>query len=149
MRLAQVQARRNGQGPLCQGAMLRTASYVVRQYWEGRTLPLSTPPCGHCGKKQRDKCREGELYSQCPRLPLSLNTIIEGIGGDTAELWETLADDRAIDLDAWVDARIWLTGCPRRLVDIAHKRASGIPLDRQEQTYLNHWQLRKAQKALF
>jgi len=101
--------------------MIRTASYVVHEYWRGLTRRLTT---------------------------LSLNGEIEDGEGDTIELWETLADDRAIDLDEWLDARIWLTGCPRRLVDIARKRVRGMPLGEADQKYLERF-WRKAQKPLF
>jgi len=128
--------------------MLRIASLAVFDYWRGLALPTAGRPCGHCGKGQRERCQKGELWADCPKIPVSLNALV-GIDGGSVELWETLADDKALDLDAWVDARIFLTGCPRRLVEIARKRASGIALDHQERTYLNHWQSRKAQKALF
>ena len=39
-----------------------------------------------------------------PKL-LSLDTEIESEDVDTTELIETIADDRAIDLEAWLDAR--------------------------------------------
>jgi len=77
----------------------------------------------------------------------SLNQEIEHGEGDSMELWETLADDRAIDLDAWVDARTWLLSCPRRLVEIAVKRVNGEALESADRLYLSKWQ-RKAQKRL-
>lgn len=54
---------------------------------------------------------------------------------ELAELMDTLADDDAIDLEARVDARTWLLGCPRRLIKIAHKRVNKIALTSAE---LNH-----------
>ena len=62
---------------------------------------------------------------------LSLNSESQDDDGNEVELWETLADDKAIDLDAWIDTRTFLLGCPKRLVEIARKRANGIPLARQ------------------
>jgi hypothetical protein len=123
LRLAEV-ASSNGHKPLTEGAMVRVASYTVMAYW-------------------RDVMRQPTI--------LSLNGELSDGDGDTAELWQTLADDRAIDLEAWQDAKRWLLGCPRRLVQIAYKRVIGKPLDRREQTYLNHYQsreLKKHQKAL-
>jgi len=64
------------------------------------------------------------------------------------ELIDTIADDSAIDLEAWVDARTWLLGCPQRLLGVAHKRKDGIPLDAKDQEYLRRF-WRKAQKRLF
>ena len=120
LRLAKI-AERNGHKPFTEWAMLRVASYVVMQYW-------------HTEK------RNGKV--------ISLNTVIEDGEGDSIELIDTLADDKAIDLEAWVDARVWLLGCPKRLVEIAHKKASGIPLSKYEQLYICRlW--KRGQKPLF
>jgi len=54
----------------------------------------------------------------------------------------------AVDLDLRLDARRFLQGCPRRLVQIAYKRYSGIPLNRKEQYYLNDYRRRYLQKTL-
>ena len=120
IRLAEV-AQRNGHKPFTGGAMVRVASYVVMEYW-------------HTEK------RNGKI--------ISLNAEIDNGEGDTIELIDTIADDNAIDLEAWVDARVWLLGCPKRLVGIAHKRASGIPLEAKDQEYLRRFRL-KGQKRLF
>jgi len=119
IRLAEV-AQRNGHKPFTEGAMVRVASYVVMEYW-------------HTEK------RNGKI--------ISLNSKIDDGEGDTIELIDTIADDNAIDLEAWVDARVWLLGCPKRLVGIAHKRASGIALDNADKLYLGKWR-KKAQKRL-
>jgi hypothetical protein len=120
IRLAEV-AQRNGHKPFTEGAMVRVASYVVMEYW-------------HTEK------RNGRL--------ISLNTDIDNGEGDAIELIDTIADDNAIDLEAWVDARVWLLGCPKRLVGIAHKRVSGIALDHGELCYLSRFRQRE-QKKLF
>ena len=70
----------------------RIASYVVLSYW-------------------RDIKRKPSM--------LKLSSEIEDDDGNSVELWQTLKDDNAIDLEAWQDARTWLLGCPRRLVQIA------------------------------
>ncbi|MBA7471946.1 hypothetical protein ES707_07258 [subsurface metagenome] len=108
VRLAEV-AQRNGHKPFTEGAMVRVASFVVLEYWHGEK-------------------RNGKV--------ISLNTDIDDGEGNTVELIDTIADDNAIDLEAWVDARIWLLGCPKRLITIAHKRVRGIPLTKYEQLYL-------------
>ncbi len=120
VRLAEV-AQRNGHKPFTDWAMLRVASYVVMEHW-------------HAEK------RNGKI--------ISLNSVVDDGEGDSTELIDTLADDSAIDLEAWVDARIWLMGCPKRLIEIAHKRVSGIPLDAKDQEYLRRFR-RKRQKRLF
>jgi len=78
---------------------------------------------------------------------LSLNSEIANGEGDTTELIETIADDKAIDLSAWLDAKTWLLGCPIRLVTIARKRLNGIPLDNKEDCYLRRFR-RREQKRL-
>ena len=113
LKLAEV-ASNNGHEPFSEGAMVRVASYTVMSYW-------------------RDLMRKPTM--------LSLNGELDNGDGDTTELWETLADDKAIDLEAWQDAKRWLLGCPKALVRIAYKRAIGKPLDHREQLYLlNHRQ---------
>jgi hypothetical protein len=118
LRLAEV-ASNNGHEPFNEGAMVRVASYTVMAYW-------------------RDLMRKPTI--------LSLNGELSDGDGDTAELWQTLADDKAIDLETWLDAKRWLLGCPKALVRIACKRYVGKPLDRREQTYLNHYQSRELKK---
>jgi len=120
LRLAEL-SQRNGHKPFTEGAMVRVASYVVMEYW-------------HSEK------RNGKI--------ISLNTTIDDGEGDNIELIDTIADDKAIDLEAWVDARTWLLGCPKRLIQVAHKRAMGIPLERIDRDYLCYWR-KKGQKRLF
>jgi hypothetical protein len=119
LRLAEV-ASNNGHKPFTEGAMVRVASYVVMEYW-------------HAEK------RNGKV--------ISLNTEVEDWEGNGIELIETIADDSAIDLEAWVDSRTWLLGCPKRLIQIAHKRVSGIALEPSEKMYLGRFR-RKEQKPL-
>lgn len=119
LRLAEV-AIRNGHKPFTEGAMVRVASYVVMEYW-------------HTEK------RNGKV--------ISFNTNVEDWEGNGTELVDTIADDSAIDLESWVDSRIWLLGCPKRLIQIAHKRVMGIPLERIDRDYLCYWRKRE-QKAL-
>ncbi|MFC1957053.1 hypothetical protein ACFLVY_02020 [Chloroflexota bacterium] len=78
---------------------------------------------------------------------LSLNTEIANGDGDATELIETIADDKAIDLSAWLDAKTWLLGCPTRLVQIAHKKLAGEPLTNKEYQYIWYWR-KKEQKSL-
>jgi hypothetical protein len=117
LRLAEV-ASNNGHKPFTIGAMIRVASYVVMEYW-------------HAEK------RNGKV--------ISLNTDIGD--GDSMELMDTIADDSALDLESWVDARTWLLGCPKRLIQIANKRVSGIALEPSDKMYLGRFR-RKEQKPL-
>ena len=89
-------------------------------------------------------------WRQLKRKPtiLSLNTEIEDDEGYTVELIETIADDQAMDLDAKLDAQIWLLGCPMRAIKIAVKRLKGLPLTHKEWCYLSRFR-KKAQISLF
>jgi len=113
VRLADV-ASRNGHNPFTEGAMVRVASYVVMEYW-------------HAEK------RNGRV--------ISLNNMVNDWEGDSAELLDTIADDKALDLESWVDSRTWLLGCPKRLIEIASKKATGIALTQTDHQYL--WRYRK------
>jgi hypothetical protein len=118
LRLAKV-ASNNGHKPLTEGAMVRVASFVVMSYW-------------------RDRLRKPTV--------LSLNDESDNGYGDTIELWQTLADDKAIDVEAWLDAKRWLLGCPKRLVQIAYKRYIGKPLDNKEDCYLRRFRQKELKK---
>ena len=123
VRLAEV-ASNNGHKPFTEGAMVRVASLVTLEYWRKTKAVLTTT---------------------------SLSEQIDDGEGNTIELYQTIADDQAIDLEAWVDARIWLRCCPRRLVKIAVKRYRGKPLNQRELTYLCRYrqkELKKYQKDL-
>jgi DNA-directed RNA polymerase specialized sigma24 family protein len=123
LRLAEV-ASNNGHKPFTEGSMVRVASYTVMAYW-------------------RDRMRKPTI--------LSLNGESDNGDGDTVELWQTLADDRAIDVEAWLDAKRWLLGCPKRLVQIAYKRYIGKLLDYKDRMYLTRYrqkELKKYQPAL-
>ncbi len=115
---AQLAKDNNGGGQLSDVAMLRVASYECQKYWRAIKRQLTI---------------------------LSLNTELNN--GDGIELIDTVADDKAIDLDAWIDARTWLLGCPRRLVQIANKRLNDSPLTIADRKYLWKWR-KKEQKTL-
>lgn len=123
VRLASLADNSDGKA-LTKPSMLRIASYVAMEYW-------------------RDLKRQPTL--------LSLNEEVTDTEGDSIELYQTLADDKAINLDDWLDCKTWLTGCPRRLVKVAWKRAIGKPLNHKEQLYLSRYrqkELAKHQKSL-
>ena len=120
LRLAEL-ASNNGHKPFTEWAMLRVASYVVMEYW-------------HAEK------RNGKV--------VTLNARTVDSEGDSVELIDTLANDKALDLDAWLDAKIWLLSCPKRLVHIAVKKANRIALDNADLIYLCKWR-KKGQESLF
>jgi len=152
LRLAQVARGRNKS--LSIPAQIRVASYVVSEYWTRHYKLTSGLDCGHCSTKQRHKCREDDLYSECPKL-IKLEYLSKPITdseGNITELGDTIADDNAIDLDAWLDAKTFELGCPKRFVAIADKRMRGIPLNDTEQRYFTRQrqkELKRYQKTLF
>jgi len=119
LRLAEVETKYNGSGEsLTEGGMVRVASYTVMAYWR-----------------------------EIMRLPpiTSLNGTVNDGEGDETELCQMLADDKAIDIEAWLDAKQWLYRAPARLVKIAYRKVNGLPLADNERNYL--YQQRKKYQA--
>jgi hypothetical protein len=75
---AQMRLNNNGGGKLSDLAMLRIASCRVADYW-------------------RTEYRTNRV--------ISLNSELADDDGNTTELIDTIADDKAIDLEAWLDDR--------------------------------------------
>jgi hypothetical protein len=122
--LADTQTRldTNGGGQLSELAMLRIASCRVADYW-------------------RSEYRNGRI--------ISLNQVVyEDEDGNQIELIDTLADDKAIDLETWLDRSVWELGFPKRLVEIVRKRLYGIQLTGKDRKYLCKM-LKRYQKILF
>jgi len=149
MTLADVE-RNNGHKPFTEAVMYRIASRTVADYWFSHYNYNTGLDCKHCSKAQRQKCKENDLYTECPKaIKLeSLNKPIIDSEGHTTELGELIADDKALDLDAWVDARTFLLGFPQRLLLIADKLSSGQALTNAEMIYLCRFRKRE-QKPLF
>ena len=147
VRFADV-ARNNGHKTFPEVAMFRIASYAVAEYWRAYYRRTHGISCGECSQRQRRECRKHN-YSECPRaikVESLSKPIIDGEGNIT-ELGELIADDKTIDLEAWLDKATFLLGYPTRLIDIAHKRLGGIPLTKYEQLYLCRFRKRE-QKSL-
>ena len=149
LRLAQV-ARNNGHKPFTDRAMIRVTSYVVANYWRTQYKLTNGLDCGSCSKAQRRKCREDDLYRECPKAIKieSLSKPIIDSEGNITELGELIADDKAIDLDAWLDDKTFLLGFPKRLLAIGYKIRYGIPLTNAEMKYLCKWRKRQQKKLL-
>ncbi len=140
LELAKARARDGKPLPVLRA--YRIASLTVAFYWRQR-LKLNTGlDCGHCSKANRARCKRDYLYSQCPKL-------VKVVSLEQSSVYlETVADDKALDLDIWLDSRTWLLGCPMRLIEVAYKRLKGMPLSGADRKYL--WKHRKkAQKSLF
>ena len=119
LRLAEVEAKYNGNGnSLTEGGMVRVASYVVMEYWHN--------------------------IMRLPKIT-SLNGTVDDSEGNETELCQMLADDKAIDVEAWLDAKLWLYRAPPRLVKIAYRKVSGLPLVAKDAEYLRRFR----QKTLF
>jgi hypothetical protein len=59
---------------------------------------------------------------------------------------KTLSDDNSLDLEAWIDAKTWLRGCPKRLVEIATGRTKGKALSLKDRVYLNRYKAKELAK---
>jgi hypothetical protein len=120
--LAEVELKYNGSGKsLSAGGIVRVASYTVMEYWRSvMRLPAIT----------------------------SLNEAVDDGDGNETEFYQMLADDKAIDVGDWLDAKLWLHKAPLRLIKIAYKKVAGYALNPREQNYLCHFR-EKAQKSLF
>ena len=140
LELAMTRAR-DGHKPFSEAMMCRIASCVVAHYWRKQYKLTNGLDCGSCSQKQRQKCRSEDLYRQCPKAIRieSLSKPITDADGNVTELGDTIADDKAIDIGAWLDARTFLLSFPNRLVQIAHKRLDGTPLDKKDQKYLERF----------
>ena len=145
-----VAGSNNGDKPNNPSWMYRIASFTVAQYWRDYYYRTNGIDCGHCSNLQRKKCKAGDLYTECPKAITieSLNKPIVGDDGQISELAELIADDKAIDLEAWLDRSLWQLGFPDRLVQVVHKTAYGIPLNRRDQKYLERYR-HQEQKSLF
>ena len=148
LEMAKVKAKYEVKGkPLTEAGLMRVASYELTDYWVKQRRITTWLDCGNCSKEQRRKCREELLYSECPKFHqlVSLNTVV-GDDGHKAELIDFLADDKAIDIVARLDARRFLQGFPKRIVQIAYKMYSGYPLDNADKLYLGKWRKKNDQK---
>jgi len=144
VRLAEAD-RNNGHKPDNLSWAYRIASFTVYDYWRNYYNRINGLDCGHCSNRQRKECKAKDLYSKCPRAieVESLNKPIADKDGNLTELGDLLADDNAIDLDAWLDAKVWLLGCPRKLIKIALKIADGDALTIKDRVYLHRYRQKK------
>jgi len=142
--LARVAKRKD----LSEPAMYRIAEHIKDHYWSKHYSYTNGLDCKHCSKAQRAKCRANWAHSDwaycdCHRaIQLeSINQPIVDSEGNITELAELIADDKALDLDEWLDAKTFLIGAPIRLKQIARKIHKGETLSHPERNYL--WKLRK------
>ena len=131
-------------------AQIRTAEHIKDHYWYQHYSYHNGLDCQHCSKSQRAKCREDWAYSDCRRAITleSINQPITDAEGNTTELAELIADDGAIDLAEWLDAKTFLIGAPLRLKTLAIKRNRGEELTHAERQYLSKLRKRYQQSFL-
>jgi len=148
--LARVAKRKD----LSEPAMYRIAEHIKDHYWSKHYSYTNGLDCKHCSKAQRAKCRynwghSDWAYCDCHRaIQLeSINQPIMDSEGNITELAELIANDKALDLEAWQDAKTFLIGAPIRLKAIARKRLKGETLTEAERSYLSYMR-KKEQKAL-
>jgi len=134
---------------LSEAGLIRVACYEVADYWRKWFKRNNGIDCSHCSQAQKRKCREEDLYRECPKAIKieSLDRVIEDGNGNSTELHEMIADDNAVDVVARLDARLTLQGYPHKFVGIAYKQYAGYPLTNDERAYLYRHR-RKAQKRL-
>jgi hypothetical protein len=130
-------------------AQIRTAEHIKDHYWYQHYAYHNGLDCQHCSKAQRAKCRENWAYSDCHRAITleSINQPITDGEGNITELAELIADDGAIDLAEWLDAKAFLIGAPIRLKILAIKKNKGGELTGAERKYLT--KLRKRYQLSF
>lgn len=151
-----AKARRRDNKPIPILRAYRIASLMVALYWRLAAqhqikvciysgLPIE-PHCASC--RHKPKATRCIWLALRPVQSLDQPTTDE----DEARLKDTIADDHAIDLDAWLTAEAFLLGCPMRLVQIANKRVLGIPLNDTDQRYFTRQrqkELKRYQLTLF
>jgi hypothetical protein len=136
---------------LTTGGLVRIAQYEVAGYWRKWYKCKNGIDCGSCSSKQREKCKEWFLYgdNDCPKAIKMerLDKLVEDGNGDSTPLHELIADDKAVDLVAMVDARLTLDSYPAKAVKLLYKREAGYTLDKRERAYLSRF-TRRAKKTL-
>ena len=134
---------------LTEGGLMRVAQYELAGYWRKYYHKINGIDCGRCSNKQREKCKDWFLYPDCPRAVKMerLDELVEDGNGDSTPLHELIADDKAVDVVARLQARLTLDSYPHRFVKLAYKKYAGYQLTDTERKY--YWkEQKKAQKSL-
>jgi len=152
LRLAEARAKTTEPIPLYKA--YRIASYMVADYYRQQQKLNTGLDCKNCSKAQRSKCKKDDLYSQCPKLIRLEYLESERVDseGNRVTILDTLADDNAIDLELWLDAKAFRQGCPIRLIELAYQMRAGIPLNKTDSRYYERQkkkELKRYQKSLF
>jgi len=135
---------------LTKAGLIRVACYDVAQYWRKKFRQINGADCGRCSKEQRLKCKEKDLYRKCPKAIKieSLDRLIDDGNGNQIELCQMIADDKAVDITARLEARFTLQSYPHKFIRIAYKKYAGYPLTTSERNYLYQQRRKALQKRL-
>lgn len=152
LELARARARDNE--PIPKLRQYRIASLCRVNYWREQGKG-QTRVCIIDGKPKEPHCRDCQhnpKHGRCPWLAvrpmLSLDLEVEDSEGGSTTLGDTIADDKALDLDGWNDAVTWLLGCPTRLIQIADKIRNDKTLTGAERKYLWKWRKREQKRLI-
>jgi hypothetical protein len=123
---------------LREAGLIRVACYEVAQYWRNKFRRINGTDCGRCTNEQRRKCKEKDLYGECPKAVKieSLDRLLTDAEGNQIELSQMIADNNAVDVSDRLDARLTLQSYPHKFVKIAYKKYAGYPLSVTERQYL-------------
>jgi len=140
---------------LTEPAMYRIAEHIKDHYWYRHYSYTNGLDCSHCSKAQRAKCRynwghSDWAYCDCHRAITleSINQPIIDSEGNTTEFAELIADDKALDLEEWQDAKTFLIGAPIRLKQIARQKAKGETLTNAQMICLSRFRKKEQQRLL-
>ncbi len=78
----------------------------------------------------------------------SLNKPIADSDGNLTELGNLIADDRTLDLDAWLDSKTFLLTSPERLILIGEKIRDRIALTKGEHCYIQRFRKQEQKKLV-
>jgi len=139
-------ARQRDNKPLPLLRAYRIASLMIALYWRDR-VKREVKVCVYSGLPTEPHCASCKRHrgGSCPYLALRP---VESLDQLPTDYLDTVADDKAIDLDLRIDASTWLLGCPMRLIEIASKRLDGKPLANRDRMYLSRYR-KQTQKTLF
>ena len=134
---------------LTEGGLMRVAKYEHATYLRKYYYKINGIDCGRCSKAQREKCKDWFLYPDCPKAVKMerLDRLVQDGNGNTTPLHELIADNKAVDVAARLDARLILESYPHRFVKLAYKKEVGYQLSEVERRYYNR-ERKKAQKRL-
>jgi hypothetical protein len=151
IQFAKVSAGYQAKGKeLTEGGLMRVAKFELANYWRRHFKRVNGVECSRCAKIQRAKCKDSDLYRDCPKAISmeSLDRLVEDGNGDSTPFAEFIADNRAVDLVAIVEAKFTLNSYPAKAVKLLYKRYAGYPLDVKERDYLRNFR-KRLQKTLF